>query len=50
MSKTMCDLVKSDSEADREKAAKWAQDAQYACKKCGRKAARKKHLCKPESL
>jgi hypothetical protein len=44
MSKTMCQTDDKDKRAEKMK------DAKFSCKKCGAKAEKKKHLCKPQKL
>jgi len=44
MGKTLCDLKPA------EKQEKQAKELMYECKKCGEKAHKEKHLCKPKKI
>jgi hypothetical protein len=50
MSKTMCKWKAADIKKDFSGFKKRVKDAKFACLKCGRVAADKKHLCKPVEL
>ena len=49
--KTLCKLIKKDVLDEKfEDYAALVKEPQYICRKCGRAAAKKKHLCKAQSI
>lgn len=49
--KKLCTLVKNGLQKDCPKDyEELVRDAKFVCKKCGRAAAKRKHLCKPKKL
>ncbi len=49
MAKTLCKLIKNLDDRFEDYAAR-VKGAQFVCAKCGRAAAKKKHLCKPKKI
>ena len=51
MGRTLCKLATKETlENDLDGYAKLVKGAKFVCAKCGRAAAKKKHLCKPKKV